>query len=112
MWRCVKIGDEELEEEMANEVEAPKALHKYGGAMSSADEDSVLALPHKFTVFESIKMDKIKVSTEILKDKVRCELRSRGEREDAPWTEEWEFEQQEEKEVFRPDERKMEFSRG
>ena len=112
LWRGVRIGDKELEEEMANEVEeAPKAIHKYGGATSSADEDSVLALPHKFTVFESIQMDKIKVSTEILKDKIRWELRSREEREEAPWTEEWELEQQDEKEVFRPEERKMEFSR-
>ena len=112
LWRGVRIGDKELEEEMANEVEeAPKAIHKYGGATSSADEDSVLALPHKFTVFESIQMDKIKVSTEILKDKIRWELRSREEKEEAPWTEEWELEQQDEKEVFRPEEGKMEFSR-
>ena len=33
----------------------------------------------------------------------------REEREDSPWTEEWEFKQQEEKEVYRPQERKMEF---
>ena len=113
VWRGVKIGDKELEEEMANEeVEAPKAPHKYGGVTSNADEDALLALPHKFTTYESIQLDKIKVSTEIMKDKIRWELRTREEeREGAPWTEDWEFEQQEEKEVFRPEERRMEFSR-
>ena len=113
VWRGVKIGDKELEEEMTNEeVEAPKAPHKYGGVTSNADEDALLALPHKFTTYESIQLDKIKVSTEIMKDKIRWELRTREEeREGAPWTEDWEFEQQEEKEVFRPEERRMEFSR-
>ena len=46
-----------------------------------------------------------------MKDKIRWELRSREEREDGPWTEDWEFKEQDEKEVFRPEERKMEFSR-
>ena len=63
VWRGVKIGDKELEEEMTNEeVEAPEAPHKYGGVTSNADEDALLALPHKFTTYESIQMDKIKVS--------------------------------------------------
>ena len=88
VWRGVKIGDRHLEEEMANEeAEAPKAPHKYGGATSNADEDALLALPHKFTTFESLHVDKIKVSTEILKDKIRWELRTREEeREGGPWT--------------------------
>ena len=68
-------------------------------------------MPHKFTTFEPIRVDKIKVSTEIMKDKIRWELRSREEREDRPWTEDMEFKEQDEKEVFRPEERKMEFSR-
>ena len=54
-------------------------------------------------------MDKFKVSVEIMKDKIQWELIMREEREDSPWTEEWEFQQQEEKEVYRPQERKMEF---
>ena len=54
-------------------------------------------------------MDKFKVSVEIMKDKIQWELIVREEREDSPWTEEWEFQQQEEKEVYRPQERKMEF---
>ena len=109
VWRGVKIGDAELEEEMA--AEEAEALHKYGGVETNADEDALLALPHKFTTFENIQMDKIKVSTEIMKDKIRWELRAREEREDSTWTEEWEFQQQEEKEVYRPEERRMEFSR-
>ena len=68
-------------------------------------------MPHKFTTFEPIRVDKIKVSTEIMKDKIRWELRSREEREDRPWTEDMEFKEQDEKEVFRPEERRMEFSR-
>ena len=110
-WRGVKIGDRQLEEEMRNEEEEVDKPHKYGGVQTNEDEDSVLALPHKFTTFEKIQLDKIKVSTEIMKDKVRWELRAREEREQRPWNEEWEFQQQDEKEVFRPDERKMEFSR-
>ena len=109
LWRGVRIGDNELEEEMAAEEDEPP--HKYGGVQTNADEDALLALPHKFTTFENIQMDKIKVSTEIMKDKIRWELRTREEREDSPWTEEWEFQQQEEKEVYRPQEKKMEFSR-
>ena len=108
-WRGIKIGDRQLEEEMREEdVSRP---HKYGGVETNADENSVLALPHKFTTFDNIQIDKIKVSTEIMKDKVRWELRSREEREGEAWTEEWEVRQQEEKEVFRPVEKKMEFSR-
>ena len=42
-------------------------------------------------------MDKFKVSVEIMKDKIQWELIVREEREDSPWTEEWEFKQQEEK---------------
>ena len=38
-------------------------------------------------------------------------MRAREEREGRPWNEEWEFQQQDEKEVFRPDEKKMEFAR-
>ena len=45
-------------------------------------------------------MDKFKVSVEIMKDKIQWELIVREEREDSPWTEEWEFQQQEEKEVY------------
>ena len=98
VWRGVKIGDRELEEEMANEAaEAPKAPHKYGGVVTNADEDTLLSLPHKFTTFEPIRMDKIKVSTEIMKDKIRWELRSREEREDRPWTEDLRFKEQDEK---------------
>ena len=55
IWRGVKIGDRELEEEMANEAaEAPKVPHKYGGVVTNADEDTLLSLPHKFTTFEPI----------------------------------------------------------
>ena len=68
VWRGIKIGDKDLEEEMADEEN--KAAHKYGGVESNADEDALLALPHKFTTFENIQMDKIKVSTEIMKDKI------------------------------------------
>ena len=84
---------------------------KYGGVGTNPNENSILALPHKFTTFENIQIDKIRVSTEIMKDKVRWELRSREERDGEPWTEEWEMRQQEEKEVYRPVERRMEFSR-
>ena len=107
-WRGIKIGDRVLEEEMSNEEEVERQPHKYGGVQTNADEDSILALPHKFTTYEKIQLDKIKVSTEIMKDKVRWELRAR---EGEPWSEEWEFEQQDEKEVFRPNERRLEFSR-
>ena len=110
-WRGIKIGDRVLEEEMRNEQEEARHPHKYGGVQTNADEDSILALPHKFTTFEKIQLDKIKVSTEILKDKVRWELRAREEREGRPWSEEWEFQQQDEKEVFRSNEKKMEFAR-
>ena len=96
---------------MRNEQEEVRHPHKYGGVRTNSDEDSILSLPHKFTTFEKIQLDKIKVSTEILKDKVRWELRAREEREGRPWNEEWEFQQQDEKEVFRPDEKKMEFAR-
>ena len=78
-WRGIKIGDRELEEEMRDEEE--DRPHKYGGVQTNGDEDSVLALPHKFTIFEKIELDKIRVSTEIMKDKVRWELRAREERE-------------------------------
>ena len=110
-WRGIKIGDRVLEEEMRNEQEEVRHPHKYGGVQTNADEDSILALPHKFTTFEKIELDKIKVSTEIMKDKVRWELRAREEREGRPWSEEWEFQQQDEKEVFRSNEKKMEFAR-
>ena len=58
------FGEEsKLVMEMANEeAEAPKVPHKYGGVVTNADEDTLLSLPHKFTTFESIRMDKIKVS--------------------------------------------------
>ena len=79
-WRGIKIGDRVLEEETRNEEEEVRHPHKYGGVRTNPDEDSILALPHKFTTFEKIQLDKIKVSTEILKDKVRWELRAREER--------------------------------
>ena len=109
-WRGIKIGDRQLEEEMREENDDYRP-HKYGGVGTNPNEDSILALPHKFTTFENIQIDKIRVYTVIMKDKVRWELRCRQERDGEPWTEEWEMRQQEKKEVYRPVERRMEFSR-
>ena len=76
LWREIRIGDRELEEEEMGDEEV-KEPNKFGGATTNAYEDALLALPHKFTTFESIKIDKIKVSTEILKDKIRWDLRKK-----------------------------------
>ena len=53
VWRGVKIGNNELEEEMA--AEEAKAPQKYGGVVSNADEDALLALPHKWRTSKWIK---------------------------------------------------------
>jgi hypothetical protein len=108
VWRGIKIGDKELEGGEEEELVSP---HNYGGVTTSAEEDSITTLPHKFTTFEPVQMDKIRVSTEILKDKMRWEMRAREERDGDIWTEELEFRQQQEKQVYRPEEHKMEFSR-
>ena len=111
LWRGIKIGDEELGTRGGDVEEEGSHPHKYGGATTNEDEDAILKLPHKFTTYESIDLDKIKTSTEIMKDKIRWELRARDEREGEAWTKDWQREQQDEKKVIRAMENKMEFSR-
>ena len=83
--------------------------HRYGGVTTTRGEDTVATLPSKFKTYEAIKPINIKVSTKILKDKIRWELRGRLERKGEPRSEEMEFKRQEEKEVFRPIKKRWSF---
>ena len=110
VWRGVRIGDRELQDEL--QVQQQEVVpHRYGGILTTKEEDTITTLPHKFTTYEKIDIDKIKVSTEIMKDNIRWEVRERDGREGAARTEDWEFLQQEEKEVYRPAENKLDFQR-
>ena len=106
-WRGVKIGDRELEEEEEErrDIERVKPVLKFGGAATSAEEDSLLVLPSKFAMYDPISVEKVEVSLQVAMTKARWELRSRrerGEEEEQEWSEEWEVEQQEAKAVYDP----------
>jgi hypothetical protein len=61
-WRGIKFGDEALEEVVAKDN---KPL-KYGGVVTSSEEDAILSLPSGFTSYESITREKVEVAAEVL----------------------------------------------
>ena len=62
VWRGIKFGDEALEE---IEPIVKQAL-RYGGVITSPEEDTVLCHPSGFTSFEAITKDKLEVAADIL----------------------------------------------
>ena len=99
-WRGVKIGDRELEEEEERRDRGERRTRpvlKYGTVVTSAEEDSLLSLPAKFSTYQAITLEKVEVALQVSMAKARWELQSRKERgegeaeEEQEWSEDWEL---------------------
>ena len=119
-WRGVKIGDRELEEEEERRDRGERRTRpvlKYGAVVTSAEEDSLLSLPAKFSTYQAITLEKVEVALQVSMAKARWELQSRKERgegeaeEEQEWSEDWELAQQVEKTVYSKEEQKIDFSK-
>ena len=107
-FRGIAISDEALEEKFPP---VPNKVSKYGNVETNEFEDAALSLPPGFREYGKIKIDDINAASEAMITKARWEMRSRKERGGKPWSEEFEWNQVQQKTVFDDENRMMEFSK-
>ena len=118
-WQGIRYGKAELLERAAledRELPPQQRLLIYGDVQLSAAEKEALSLPHKFTTYQAIKEEDLAVAAEVMATKIKWETKARedrkvGEEDKGEWTEEWEVQKLQEKEIFSPEENKISHSK-
>ena len=108
VWEGILLSDELLKGKYEEPEVKPVNI---GNIQISEAEEKVLKLPSKFTVFENITKQKIEVATEVMMAKMRWDERLKKERNDQEWTEEWEWNQVQNKTVFDPSNNSLNFAK-
>ena len=107
-WNGILISDDKLKSRYEEPVIEPL---NYGNIQLSDNEKKVLTLPPKFTTFENISREKMEVAAEVMVDKLRWEDRSRKQRDNGTWTEDWEWDQVQNKTVYDESKKSLDFAK-